>query len=355
MLCAGLGPFLALGDDHFQSWRRKMNSEEIGMRCQDFVSLHERSEMKEQPMIDPYVRERFRKYWRNVELEYRSPQVMFEFYNIYVRTVTPPDENHPEPREGSRDARERYVLAESFDRLKIIEQFLPFLRNADEVDDLVSELYLKSHEMLLKTYKIMNSVRGYAVAQSFRQSNLRSAAIKYVWGNLSQLSAVSSERTDAFKATFLMKLPKEEEHSPLEKLMDAQWIEHMSNVSIDDVSRPEPPPIPSHEKEILGKVIERRTLIEAIRINRERFLSQPGSTEARWNVLEQIFWAEFNREEVEVNSLEEYGQQMGVSRERVRQLKTALLRRVYKTYSNLVKGAWFASNTASETGLEDED
>lgn len=358
IVCAGLGPYLAVGDEEdgqvtFQTWRRKLPSEEIGMRCQDFVALHDRTEPLNQPMIDPLVRQRFLQHWKKVELEYRSPRVMFEFYNIYVRTVTPPDAQDYRPRGGSREARERYVTAESFDRLKIIERFLPFLRNADEVDDLASELYLYSHETLLKSYKIMNSVAGYMVAQSFRQSGMREFVIKYVWENLSQVTGGRDEIAKAFKATYLMKSPKEGEHSPLERLMDSTWVDQMSDRNLDDLSMPDGEELPSHEAEVLGKVIERRTLINAIRLVRERFLSQPGNTSQRWDLLEQVFWAEFNREEIEVKSLEEYGRRIGVSAERMRQLKVKLLHRVYKTYSNLVKSAWFAAANPGETGLED--
>lgn len=360
IVCAGLRPFLALADKDnvpttIQTWRPGLHSDEIEKRCQDFVSLHNRTAPLNRPMIDSLVHRRFMQHWKKVELEYRSPRVMFEFYNIYVRTVTPPDERDYRPRGGSREARERYVTAESFDRLKIIERFLPFLRNADEVDDLVSELYLHSHETLLKTYKIMNSLTGYMIAQSFRQSSMREFVINYVWKNLSQLTGGQDEIVKAFKATYLMRSPKEDEQSPLERLMEANWLDQMSNRNLDDLSLPEGEELPSHEAEILGKVLERRTLINAIRLVREHFLSQPRGTTQRWDVLEQVFWAEFNREEIEVKSLEEYGQRLGVSRERMRQLKVKLLRRVYKTYSNLVKRAWFANASADETGLEHED
>lgn len=359
IVCSALGPFLALGDEEvapiITPWRRKLNPDDMKLRCQDFVSLHRRTEMNDQPMIDPFVRERFLYHWRKTVREHKPAQDMYEIYNWYIATVIPPKEVWEKPTPGSPVAREKYLSAESFDRLKIIERFLPFLRNGDDVDDLVSELYLVSHEALLKAWKRMNSAAGYAVAQSFRQSAMREAAIKYVWENLSQVTAEHDKLVKAFKATFMMKSPREEEHSPLERLMEANWVEHMSSTSIADLSMPESEPLPSHEAEILGKVIERRTLINAVRMVREKYLSEPFGNEQRWNVLEQFFWAEFNREEVEVKSLEEYGRRIGVSTERMRQLKVKLLQRVYKTYMNLVKGAWFASVNAPETGLEDND
>lgn len=254
-----------------------MTAEEKIRRCEDFVTIHEREEPNVSPNVAPEIKERFLEHWKRIEFQTRDAKTMHEMYLIFARSQ-------------SVATRNRYVEMESFDRLKIIERYLPFLNNPDEVDDLVSELTIASHESLMSSHKLWYSREAFYIAQSFRQSAYRERLSEFVWQLLSPVSAPRSEVVKSFRQTFLMKFPLKK-RTPLHDLMEQQFIEKLAGAS-----RPDIPEQSGRldETEMLAKVIERPMLISAIREVHDKYLEQ-GGDERRWSAMETSFWEKYNQ------------------------------------------------------------